>query len=384
MEINDIRKGTQQSLLCVLLATSPSECSDPRDKIFGVLSLANDYKLQDDTHAIRNSPKVLEPDYTISPAEVFLRLAQWSIQVYGAPDDLSCTSRADIKPSPELQGLPSWVPDWTRLDVDVPFLRHEFCHVHQQKPIFVSDKPVLINDLGLEVPAIQVDKVRQVGGKSQFAKAPFGFGKPWDDDEERSKVMLKLHKWTQGTAQAMHNVHTWISDCENLASLASMGRPGTRETAERIWRTLTAGMNSKGEEAPASFSHYFLVYKTFLEACISAHRLADSDIMIPWSQIDIVAQVEAALHVWSSKRRFAITDHGRTALVPSQTQEGDVIILVANSKVPHVLRPKDDGSFSVIGEAYLDDIGLYKVTNDATSKRKVDGYDYQMNYYCIT
>ncbi|KAI8623908.1 heterokaryon incompatibility protein-domain-containing protein [Xylariaceae sp. FL1651] len=355
LEIEEIRSGTQQNLLCVLLGTCSAECLVLKDKVYGVLSLAGDYIPPSMASLDEANLSVFEPDYTVSTTEVFVRFAKWGIEVYGAPDVLSCTSRTELEPMSELQSLPSWVPDWTRLDSDMPFARYRFCHISQQEPLFISDQEVFVNSLTLEVPALYVDSVAQVGCKSQFKKTPFG--KLWEEgDDETSKVMLQIHKWTDETARTTYHALAWIKDCERLAFSAYTGHRSLNEAPNQLWGTLTAGMNGEGQAISEDFGHCFQMYRDFLEACISAHKLGDSDIVVPRSRIDVVGQVEAALHMWSSKRRFAITNRGLTALVPNQTQEGDIVIIVANAKVPHILRPKCDGSYTVLGEAYLGNI----------------------------
>ena len=110
LEIEKIRSGNQQSLLSVLLGTCSAECGDLRDKVYGVLSLARDYNPTKMNSAEENTMTQV-PDYKIDIFETFLRLAVWGVQVYGAPDVLSCTSRTEAEPLSELQGLPSWVPN---------------------------------------------------------------------------------------------------------------------------------------------------------------------------------------------------------------------------------------------------------------------------------
>ncbi|KAI1148027.1 heterokaryon incompatibility protein-domain-containing protein [Nemania diffusa] len=341
LEIEKVRSGGKQSLLSVLL-----------DKVYGVLSLARDYIPRRGDLADEASVAVLGPDYTIRTSEAFLRLAIWGIQVYGAPDVLSCTSRTDVEPLSELQGLPSWVPDWTRIDNNMPFARYKFCHISQHEAPFVCDEPVIIHGLNLEIPALYIDRVAHVGCKSQCKKTPLG--KLWEEEDEGpSKVMLRIHKWSDETARAMGSALAWIYDCERLASLACGEQMSPSDSSRQIWRTLTAGMNGKGQTTSEDFGHHFQMYRDFLEACIRVHNLGGSDMMVPRSQIDTVGQVEEALHMWSWKRRFATTKNGFTVLVPNQTLEGDIIVLAANSKVPHVLRPRSDGSYTVLGEAYL-------------------------------
>ncbi|KAI0107265.1 heterokaryon incompatibility protein-domain-containing protein [Nemania sp. FL0031] len=380
LEIEKIRSGTEQSLRYVLLGTYSAECRENKDKVYGVLSLGRDYnpKRRDSLDETDNTA-VLEPDYTISTYEAFLRLATWGIRTYGAPDVLSCTSRTDIEPLSELQGLPSWVPDWTRLDNNMPFARYEFCHVSQQEAIFVCDKPVILRGLNLEVPALYVDRITRVGCKSQSKKTPFG--KLWEeDDDEPSKVMLRIHKWSDETARAIYGTLAWIHDCEKLVSPTHTGRASPGDSLKQIWKTLTAGMNGKGQAASEEFYHHFQIYRDFLEACVNVHSLGGSDMVVPRSRIDIFGQVEAALHMWSSKRRFATTESGFMLLVPNQTLEGDIIVIVANSKVPHILRPRGDGSYAVLGEAYL---GSVNSNRRLLGKDVCDDKSKKFKYFCL-
>ncbi|KAI0014205.1 heterokaryon incompatibility protein-domain-containing protein [Xylariaceae sp. FL0662B] len=389
LEIDEIRRGARQSLLSVLLATSSAECTDVRDKVFGVLGLAEDYenwsKNFDDDGSRTN---ILEPDYTVNVADVFLRLAQWSVEVYGVSDLLSCTSRTDVEPISKLRGLPSWVPDWTRLDVDTPFARCGYCRMLQEEPLFKSDEPVILEESSLKVPAVLLDEVKQVGRKPHFKKTPFG--KLWEEEEskEPSKVILKVYTWTDENVVSIRGAHKWVSDCEELANLMKNRQTGRDvEILERAWRTMTAGMTGDGEAITDGFAHSFRTYRDFLEACLSAHKLGSTDIMVPRSHVDAVARVEAALNMWSSKRRFAITQEGRMALVPNRAQEGDLIILVANSKVPHIVRRKGDGTFAIVGEAYLEDMKSCSLAiDDAASDGGADPPPrrYKVSYYCIT
>lgn len=229
------------------------------------------------------------------------------------------------------------------------FIRYESCHISQQDALFVCDDPVLHRGLNLEIPALHIDNIVEVGSRSRFKKTPFG--KLWEeDDDEPSKVIFRLHKWSDETARAMHSVLAWIYDCERLTSLTHVtGQMSLNSCPKRFWRTLAAGMNSKGQVISEDFDHHFRIYTDFLQACIMVHDLGASDLIVPRPCIDTVGQIEAALHMWSSDRRFAMTENGFTALVP-------IVVVVANSKVPHILRPQSDGTYRVIGEAYLENI----------------------------
>lgn len=86
---------TDRDLLPILAQAFSYECSDPRDKIFAVLSLI--------------SQSELKPDYTVSVESVYTGLSAYLIKICNSMDVL------------ELAGLtvktfdvPSWVPDWSQ------------------------------------------------------------------------------------------------------------------------------------------------------------------------------------------------------------------------------------------------------------------------------
>lgn len=70
------------------------------------------------------------------------------------------------------------------------------------------------------------------------------------------------------------------------------------------------------------------------------------------------AATESAIFMWASKRRFAVTKGGRMALVPNSAREGDIIVIAAGSRVPHVLRstsPQPGENYITVGEAFIDE-----------------------------
>jgi hypothetical protein len=60
------------------------------------------------------------------------------------------------------------------------------------------------------------------------------------------------------------------------------------------------------------------------------------------------------------KWRFAISEKGHYAMVPFETQEGDVLAVLPGGKIPFILRPvtapageKSEPSFSIVGGGYV-------------------------------
>ncbi|KAK4102539.1 hypothetical protein N658DRAFT_506172 [Parathielavia hyrcaniae] len=89
----------------VLLSVRNRHCTDTRDKIFGVLSLVQNW-----------GPgwEPIKADYSKGVLHVFIELASQMLQSseYG-PKTLLLARGAESQPA-ELTGLPSWVPDWSR------------------------------------------------------------------------------------------------------------------------------------------------------------------------------------------------------------------------------------------------------------------------------
>ncbi|RYP90438.1 hypothetical protein DL770_003411 [Monosporascus sp. CRB-9-2] len=87
-------------LLDVLIETRDREAGDPRDKIFGVLSISNALD--------KGMFPELEADYGKTTAEAYVYYSAFFIQHYGPGFFLSL-----MKSLPKLTGMPSWAADWT-------------------------------------------------------------------------------------------------------------------------------------------------------------------------------------------------------------------------------------------------------------------------------
>ncbi|PMD37306.1 hypothetical protein L207DRAFT_492715 [Hyaloscypha variabilis F] len=52
-------------------------------------------------------------------------------------------------------------------------------------------------------------------------------------------------------------------------------------------------------------------------------------------------------------RRLLVTDKGYIGVVDHKAQKGDIIVVLYGSSVPLILRPRNEGGFILIGEAYV-------------------------------
>lgn len=93
----DVKKS---HLLDVLIETRDREAGDPRDKIFGVLSIAN--------YLDKRMYPELKAEYKLSTTEVYEYYSTFFIQQHGPGFFFSL-----MKSPPKLESLASWAADWT-------------------------------------------------------------------------------------------------------------------------------------------------------------------------------------------------------------------------------------------------------------------------------
>lgn len=95
-----IMRPERSHLLDVLIETRDRHCSDPRDKIFGVISIARGLDEGRFPELVAN--------YDLSTAQVYARYSKFFIEQHGLAFFWSL-----IKSSPVVPNLPSWSADWT-------------------------------------------------------------------------------------------------------------------------------------------------------------------------------------------------------------------------------------------------------------------------------
>ena len=92
-ELNRHDHGRGNNLVDALFMSYHFNCTDPRDKVFAMLGLAQ-------------TPG-LKPDYNLSVEDVYLRTTEFLVHAHGNLDILCCVSHPK-----RIATLPSWVPDW--------------------------------------------------------------------------------------------------------------------------------------------------------------------------------------------------------------------------------------------------------------------------------
>jgi hypothetical protein len=334
--IESVRKSLDapyMSVFDVALAASANEYTLAEDKINAVLGLGKDW----------NQRKGLEPEYSTG-AKAYKKFAIWDSTSNASLRILSCASGPQ---STSASGLPSWVPDWTRLGNRHPFVRYSAetqFSVSGQIPPRIS-----FSDDGnvLSVEGKSVDSIKKIGKIPDFTK------------------ITGLSQLDEEFLDGLQKTENWIQDVKKIASLGQKGTL-TGERLTSVYRTLICGLTPEGHPAsqPAYTKHlesYFefrsrapTYYRLHMEELQGAPR-AFISMRHTEPNFAIYTLIDASIQKWSSKRRFCVTKAGRFACVPLEAEENDVICILFGANVPYVLRQKGE-HYEVVGECYVDGI----------------------------
>lgn len=289
-------------------------CTNPRDKIYGVLGLASDI-----------NPEHFSPNYSLSCQDVYIETTVACIKKDGCLDII-----CQVRLPKLLQGLPSWVPDWTVISAPRESLASKFSESYSA--------------YGREPSPLTMNSSRD--NCTLYAK-----GKFVDKIKEVCSVMLNPDHDSTGQSQI-------LSEWKKYARKVSPYITG--ETYPTIfWRTLIADGGTRGEKSDHTRQQLYEAHKNLVERNTGIYD--DGPQQVPWepiAELSIVntrsLEFERLMSSACVGRKIAITENGSLGLVPSEAQIGDEIVVLETVKVPLVFRrvplSKDR---ALIGECYL-------------------------------
>ena len=345
-------RGIQPRLLNLLLRNRSFSATDPRDMIFTLWALA-------DARDIRSLG--LEPDYRLRAEQVYKEIA---ISFLKTRKDLTLFNAPRVLEDSKLNGLPSWVPDWSTSDSCVPFgflgsfglrdaeepeslLPYKASGSTSSMPQFDNEE----NQLGLL--GMKFDRIEAVG-ETFHAKYQEGASHMAELFEKSRDIIELLVSWQK--IAAVRSKVRYINGEKRL---------------DAYWQTLCAGYMPEGYEKMKKefyrwnrflrpFNHFlrlfghlfprheklnwhnFLFFLTF--------RLGEFLFGIPPSkipQIGFPPQMVVCNH-----RRMIRTRMGYIGLAPRYAQVGDLIAVFKGGKLPLVIR-QSDPHWELIGESYV-------------------------------
>ena len=349
-------------LLTLLYYARLCKVTDPRDHVFALLGAASD---TDDF------PK---PDYGLSVEQVYHNTSSCFIR---QGNGLVMLRLAGIRMTDN--GLPSWVVDWRGLDSFYP------CNY------FASFRAGGTGDcirLGADAATIcaagrVVDRVDAIGN-------PFTAGTSlWDrlaqyiddcthafeefyetkagklaiqedlaslicfdmqyDNGDKNEIMFRFNKEQHGDFLC-HDFTAFGEICDQLPLLCArylQGKMG-KWFSGNGQRTSTGGL-------------YRLCQK--LMPVKSPRALAEHRVMKGLVKNSLVENL-LRLNLFHPTTRPIMTHNRRLGLAPVLTRIGDAVCVLSGANAPFILRPSGDGSYRIVGEAYVRDIMFGETLND--------------------
>lgn len=284
-------------ILVILDFTKYTKCSDPRDRIFAVLSMLNK-KTRRDLN--------IEPDYNSRPSELYRDVTLRYLEKY----DMKILSLCDGHQVHD--DLPSWVPDWSKPKLAAPLI-----------PMFVSadtaPKFNVVNQNMLQLSGMQVATISNVN--------PFHF-------EEISKLELTVIELRRIAATC------------DLNSQYVTGAPMLRAFCRSVLSGRVSDTFPDDDWLPTCDTGV-----EALRACLEPASHND----INYNSMEITV-----LNIFGdacANRGFFTTHEGYIGLCPAMAEPGDLVaVLLGNDDSAMILRPRETGHFEVIGDAYCEGI----------------------------
>jgi hypothetical protein len=337
--------------------------SDPRDKVYALLGLANRAMSPFRTH-----PFALAPDYNLSVQEVYTETARVMTGAYG---NLSLLSHVEDHSTTRIENMPSWVPDMSvPLDpYPLPYRGKSFWRAAGSRD-WKPNARRMAEGL-LDVQGYQLDYI------DETSILP-------DESQDPSASWASIVKLTLSL---------------NLPYPTTGVNGASPSRVEILWRTLTTDVYANAHPAPPAVGSLFIDYILNLQI---RHRL------MPWSSQDafqphhsplsdsiypewrtllsleppdspycldkykqrLTSMVESMfngsyspIHLaqlqheldqsGGKKRRVFKTYKGYMGTGPRSLRPGDEVWVLHRGRLPFVLRPKPNGNYHLVGEAFV-------------------------------
>ncbi|KAK0750164.1 heterokaryon incompatibility protein-domain-containing protein [Schizothecium vesticola] len=312
----------REYLLDVLLLSRHQLASDPKDKFFGLLGILPEH-IQRDFRA----------DYAMSVKEIFTGIVDYLIKTTGS---LDVVCEAFNTPQNNPNGLPSFVPDWSRPPIssycsarDSGRSRYDAALGRKAECRFLDEQLCL-----LEISAVYIGKVwcRGMCGAA-------GIIYPKDF----------LATFLQWRAILLDASSTWSDKSRHLAEvefaqtlcLGEVGVPKKwRDDPEEWLRVCYTAFASEIQRCLPNFVIDFRLRK-FLK---SNTTLGEED----WCWI--VSHVLTFMR----GRSLCITEDGHIGSGSEAIMEGDIVVVPLGCSTPFILRPHGNrGNYHFIGDLYL-------------------------------
>ncbi|KAJ3548728.1 hypothetical protein NM208_g870 [Fusarium decemcellulare] len=335
--------GERQSLELLLASTRRFKATEPVDKVFALMNLA-------ERGRTTPLPPLLQPDYRKSVVEVFQGVTLHLIS-QGSLDVLSGIEDEIFR---HFRQLPSWVPDYSvhqvlsilcmppRAGTLTLYAAATGRHIRSRY------SPADPNTLTLssykfdtiEKIAPLEDQANQLRLENWACMVDFGARYPTVDG--KSNVMIDAF-WRTLIGNIGLGIHEYPVSQEwihHFATFASQAR-------EELSQHLSSSNATRTEESSGSS------FTPGIDSIISALRNVPP--VAEPSEKD-GRRFETTMHHVSWSRRLFVTNAGFMGLAPPSAQPGDVVVLLSGGRVPFIVRKGAADSseyYRIVGETYV-------------------------------
>jgi hypothetical protein len=340
------------STAAVVMAFHWKECSNPRDRIYGLAALCN----------LGPSYQIVYSKQLLSVQEVFTNFAQHcfketgSLELFGAPYRLTAIyDSSNVIQSQKhrvwTSGLPSWCPDFAG-----PYPRLRNLKVQQNERVFrlkaCRGQPARFTQMSHEllgVTGICIGTVQKRSIAWRHSRPDEDLTEWHRDDLARAASFLNCVSSISVTVPPLSLWKLYLSVCS----------AGTDLRHSPPWTYIKGHLPSNTRDR--------MVLDTVGAAWIMiyAPNLAPKDGLTLSQQIDpsIWKLVAEEIEVWLRRKSFGtrlFTTENANAILgtgPDALDVGDVVCVLFGSEVPLILRQVgDQGQYKLIGECYVEGI----------------------------
>ncbi|KAF7541914.1 hypothetical protein G7054_g193 [Neopestalotiopsis clavispora] len=330
------------------------QSSNPRDKVYAVLGFFNS-GLSGATDGAGHLG--IKLDYHLPVEIIYCETARSIISNMDCLDVLG-TSSASTRSE-----LPSWVTDWsdtldkgsllTRDSFGRDRLTHSTRNTPAEARYFDDGRTLCLRGHELaSVTALTMAFPDNVSGSNSEDSAYFEKNPRWF--KMALATPAALHKFFANLTSAYDSIFSWARFC-----LAEPIKNTHEDPMSVFWQTLCAGTYGKGglEKTSSVFHSWFerlRPVREFMESHPVIHKhvpeVAFAKLLgATWDSYGEFWPYMACVH----HRRMGRTSSGWLCLLPEGAQLGDIIILVCGGRTPLVIRPSNDGYYTLVGEAYI-------------------------------
>ncbi|CAG9982352.1 unnamed protein product [Clonostachys byssicola] len=330
------------NLLDAMALFRTRDCSDPRDRIFGMLGL----KFKDET--LR---KNIEVDYKIPEAQLYESTALKMIENSESLNVLSHVLRGSFIKQ-RMHTLPSWVPDWTaEMDATSHLMYGERMKFIDQFQASGPTKPSwrAITPGKIRTQAMIISKISEI--------AP---GYPRDESSLPGRMVLE--EWRRLACLPKNGIESSLHGDVELSQ---------RDKEFRIflcgYLTLNSWSNDELERAYGIWASWF------------TH---DEPASLPLETRNDARGFDNLVRFTSSGRRFFVAKNGFIGFGPEPMEAGDTLVVIPGGRVPYVLRNVSHGTdgqepmmFTFVGDASVQNIMFGEVMTSEAPDEALDLQD---------